>query len=75
MTEDVDLYRWLVDHIEHFHTNIALVVSKLLSGKPQTNPIIDGSTQKEVKVLKSSNTNIKVDERNLKMYVFTGWYS
>ncbi|XP_023547575.1 protein SIEVE ELEMENT OCCLUSION B-like isoform X2 [Cucurbita pepo subsp. pepo] len=51
--EEVDLYRWLVDHIEHFHTNIALVVSKLLSGKPETNPIIDGSTQKEVGVHES----------------------
>ena len=52
MTEDVDLYRWLVDHIEHYHTAIPLVFSKLISGRPETNPLIDGSTQKEVKVEK-----------------------
>ncbi|XP_023000471.1 protein SIEVE ELEMENT OCCLUSION B-like [Cucurbita maxima] len=50
---EVDLFRWLVDHIEHYHTDITLVVSKLLSGKTETNPLIDGSTLREVSIQES----------------------
>ncbi|KAG6574941.1 Protein SIEVE ELEMENT OCCLUSION B, partial [Cucurbita argyrosperma subsp. sororia] len=53
LKEEVDLYRWLVDHIEHYHTGIPLVISKLVGGRPETNPIIDGSTQKEVGIHES----------------------
>ena len=51
MTEEVDLYRWLVDHIEHYQTDITLVLPKLLSGKPETKPLFDGSSLKEVCLL------------------------
>ena len=51
MTEEVDLYRWLVDHIEHYQTDITLVLPKLLSGKPETKPLIDGTTHREVSSL------------------------
>ncbi|KGN61638.1 protein SIEVE ELEMENT OCCLUSION B [Cucumis sativus] len=51
--EEVDLYRWLVDHIEHYQTDITLVLPKLLSGKPETKPLFDGSSLKEVTVHES----------------------
>nr|AFN06074.1 sieve element occlusion protein 1 [Cucurbita maxima] len=51
--EEVDLYRWLVDHIEHYRTDITLVVPKLLSGKTETKPLIDGSTLREVGIHES----------------------
>lgn len=49
--EEVDLYRWLVDHIEHYHTDITLVIPKLLSGKPETKPLFDGTALREVSSL------------------------
>ncbi|XP_038875883.1 protein SIEVE ELEMENT OCCLUSION B-like [Benincasa hispida] len=51
--EEVNLYRWLIDHIEHYHTDITLVIPKLLSGKPETKPLIDGTTHREVSVHES----------------------
>ncbi|CAK9329147.1 unnamed protein product [Citrullus colocynthis] len=51
--EEVDLYRWLVDHIEHYHTDITLVIPKLLSGKPETKPLFDGTALREVSVQES----------------------
>ncbi|XP_022138360.1 protein SIEVE ELEMENT OCCLUSION B-like [Momordica charantia] len=48
--EEIDLYRWLVDHIENFPTEIPLVVSKLVEGKIHSKPFFDGSTLTEVSV-------------------------
>ncbi|XP_023515202.1 protein SIEVE ELEMENT OCCLUSION B-like [Cucurbita pepo subsp. pepo] len=65
---EVDLFRWLVDHIEHYHTDITLVVSKLLSGKTETNPLIDGSTLREVSVqesLSGKNVILVISELNI----------
>ncbi|XP_038907044.1 protein SIEVE ELEMENT OCCLUSION B-like [Benincasa hispida] len=66
--EEVDLYRWLVDHIEHYHTDITLVISKLLSGKIETKPLIDGSTLREVsiqEILSGKNVVLVISELSI----------
>ncbi|XP_022959050.1 protein SIEVE ELEMENT OCCLUSION B-like [Cucurbita moschata] len=66
--EEVDLYRWLVDHIEHYHTDITLVMSKLLSGKIEAKPLIDGSTLREVSIQESlagKNVVLVISELNI----------
>lgn len=46
--EEINLYRWLIDHIDQFPTDITLVISKLLEGKVEAKPLINCSTLKEV---------------------------
>lgn len=46
--DEIDLYRWLVDHIDNFPTEITLVVPKLIEGKVDARPFIDGSTRLQV---------------------------
>lgn len=46
--EEIDLYRWLVDHIDNFPTEITLVVPKLIEGKVEAKPFIDGVTRLQV---------------------------
>ncbi|CAK9329152.1 unnamed protein product [Citrullus colocynthis] len=48
--EEINLYKWLVDHIENFPTELALVVSKLIEGKNEARPFIDGSTKRKVSI-------------------------
>ncbi|KAG6593861.1 Protein SIEVE ELEMENT OCCLUSION B, partial [Cucurbita argyrosperma subsp. sororia] len=48
--EEIDLYRWLVDHIDNFPTELTLVVPKLIEGKVEAKPFIDGSTRLQVSV-------------------------
>lgn len=48
--DEIDLYRWLVDHIDNFPTEITLVVPKLIEGKVDARPFIDGSTRLQVSV-------------------------
>ncbi|XP_022138395.1 protein SIEVE ELEMENT OCCLUSION B-like [Momordica charantia] len=48
--EELNLYRWLVDHIDQFPTEITLVVSKLLEGKTNAKPLINGLTHKEERI-------------------------
>lgn len=57
--EEIDLYRWLVDHIENFPTEITLVLPKLLEGKIDAKPLIDGSTLSQVRYMKNINLNYK----------------
>ncbi|KGN61636.1 protein SIEVE ELEMENT OCCLUSION B [Cucumis sativus] len=77
--EEINLYRWLIDHIDQFPTEITLVVSKLLEGKPNAKPLINCSTfneeriedalrEKNVILLISSGLNISNDDiRALKL--------
>lgn len=46
--DEIDLYRWLVDHIDNFPTEITSVVPKLIEGKVDAKPFIDGSTRSQV---------------------------
>ncbi|XP_004150407.1 protein SIEVE ELEMENT OCCLUSION B [Cucumis sativus] len=48
--DEIDLYRWLVDHIDNFPTEITAVVPKLIEGKFDAKPFIDGSTKLQVSV-------------------------
>ena len=55
--EEIDLYRWLVDHIDNFPTELTLVVPKLIEGKVEAKPFIDGSTRLQVFALQFYSTN------------------
>ncbi|KAE8651829.1 hypothetical protein Csa_006247 [Cucumis sativus] len=48
--EEINLYKWLVDHIDNFPTELHLVVSKLLEGKNEATPFIDGTTKRKVNI-------------------------
>ncbi|KAG6594041.1 Protein SIEVE ELEMENT OCCLUSION B, partial [Cucurbita argyrosperma subsp. sororia] len=48
--EWIDLYRWLVGHIHNSPTRITLVLAKLIEGKVEAKPFIDGSTRLQVSV-------------------------
>lgn len=48
VAEEIELYKWLVDHIDNFPTEITLVVPKLIEGKFDAKPFIDGSTKLQV---------------------------
>ncbi|CAK9329155.1 unnamed protein product [Citrullus colocynthis] len=48
--DEINLYKWLVDHIDNFPTEITLVVPKLIEGKVDARPFIDGSTRLQVSV-------------------------
>ncbi|KAL0551143.1 hypothetical protein IC582_010225 [Cucumis melo] len=48
--EEIELYKWLVDHIDNFPTEITLVVPKLIEGKFDAKPFIDGSTKLQVSI-------------------------
>ncbi|XP_023006705.1 protein SIEVE ELEMENT OCCLUSION B-like [Cucurbita maxima] len=47
---EINLFRWLIDHIDLFPTEITLVVSKLLEGKVNAKPLINCSTLMEEKI-------------------------
>ncbi|XP_022138379.1 protein SIEVE ELEMENT OCCLUSION B-like [Momordica charantia] len=48
--EEINLYKWLMDHVDNFPTELSLVLSKLIEGKMEAKPFIDGSTRKKVSV-------------------------
>ncbi|CAK9329151.1 unnamed protein product [Citrullus colocynthis] len=48
--EEINLYRWLIAHIDQFPTDITLVLSKLLEGKANAKPLINCSTLREERI-------------------------
>ncbi|XP_022930371.1 protein SIEVE ELEMENT OCCLUSION B-like [Cucurbita moschata] len=66
--EEIKLYKWLVDHIENHPSQLSGVVSKLIEGKNEATPFIDGSTHRKVRIessLRRKNVVLVISRLNI----------